>query len=160
MTSLTNPQAPANPGAQAAQHALDELTRAAHPDRVFGQPVERGDVTLIPCCELALGMGMGSGSGQNPASDRAPSSTGQGAGGGGGMRGRPVAAIVIARDTVNVVPIVDATRVALAALTTAGFMAFWITRLTTAARAQSPDPMLPAAPRLPTLRGLLRGIGQ
>jgi hypothetical protein len=93
-------------------------------------------------------MGVGSGSGTNPAvptgstgatgatSDSARASSGEGAGAGGGAQGRPVAAIVITGNQVRVEPIVDVTKVALAALTTAGFMAFWLARLARSTRRQ------------------------
>lgn len=108
---------------------MERLSRAAQPDAVFGQPFERGDTVVIPCCEIALGMGAGGGSGTAQAAQKQETSVGGGMGGGGGARGRPVAAIVISRGTVRVEPIVDATKVAMAALTTAGFVGFWLLRL-------------------------------
>ena len=56
-------------------------------------------------------------------------SSGEGMGGGGAGRGRPVAVIVIGQDGVRVQPVPDVTRLALAGMTTVGFMAFWLVRL-------------------------------
>lgn len=143
MSTMMSARATDGRAMQAAEQALDRVARTARPDVVFGQPIERGDTTVIPCCEIVLGMGMGSGSGTNPSPARgeaagereaAGTGSGEGAGAGGGARGRPVAVIVIAHGTVRVEPVVDATRIALAALTTAGFMAFWVARLVGAVR--------------------------
>ena len=51
-----------------------------------------------------------------------PDQAGGGGGGGGGSMGRPVAAIVISRDGVEVKPVLDVTKVSLAALTAFGGM--------------------------------------
>jgi uncharacterized spore protein YtfJ len=155
MSLTTGARATDGRAAQTAEQVLDRVARTARPDVVFGQPVERGDVTLIPCCEVAMGMGMCSGSGTNPtparsgmASDQGTGmGSGEGMGAGGGARGRPVAVIVITQGTVRVEPILDVTKVALAALTTAGFMAFWVARLVGATRAPLPRPAPP--PRSP-----------
>lgn len=115
--------------ATAATQTVEQLARSARPDSVFGQPIERGDVTVIPCCEIALGMGSGGGGASGPAPNTTEVAGGEGTGAGGGARGRPVAVIVISQGRVHVEPIVDATKVALAALTTGGFMAFWLARM-------------------------------
>jgi uncharacterized spore protein YtfJ len=127
--------------ARAAEQTIGRIAESARVGAVFGQPIEKGEVTVIPCAEVFAGAGMGggSGSGTAPAQGKAAEETqvqrgeGEGFGGGSGARARPIAAIVIARGTVHVEPIVDATRIALAALTTAAFMGFWIARLTRAA---------------------------
>lgn len=157
MSTATGARATDGRATQAAEQALDRLARTARPDVVFGQPIERGEATIIPCCEIALGMGMGSGSGASPTPTRrgeqisevsaTGTSSGEGAGAGGGARGRPVAVIVISRGAVHVEPVVDATRIALAALTTAGFMAFWVARLLGTTRAPLPQPPAPVRGR-------------
>jgi uncharacterized spore protein YtfJ len=106
--------------------ALSQLVTTARADAVFGQPVERGDATVIPCSEIAVGLGMGSGSG--PVDEKG-NQTGGGSGGGGGARGRPVAAIIITKEGVRVEPIFDLTRIVLASLTTGAFMLLWVGRL-------------------------------
>jgi uncharacterized spore protein YtfJ len=136
MSQVIGERAVDGAGVRTAAQVIERLARTAQPDVVFGQPVERGEVTVIPCAEIMLGMGMGSGSGASQATEKAPAAGGEGAGSGGAARGRPVAAIIITRDAVRVEPIVDVTRVALAGLTTAGFMAFWLARLAGALRSQ------------------------
>ncbi len=54
---------------------------------------------------------------------------GNGAGGGGRVLSRPVAAIVITPSGVRVEPIVDATKLGMAALTAAGFCLAMIARM-------------------------------
>jgi uncharacterized spore protein YtfJ len=117
-----------------AQTWIDKIYAAAQPGAVFSAPVVSGAYTIITASEVAAGGGFGFGSGagpapgsesaSSPASD-APSAAerqaanlqgGGGGGGGGGSSGRPVAAIVIGPDGVKVEPIVDATKIAIAAI--------------------------------------------
>jgi hypothetical protein len=57
-----------------------------------------------------------------------------GIGGGGGSSGRPVAIIIIEPDSVKVEPVVDVTKIALAALTVCGTMAMLLGRMRKASR--------------------------
>lgn len=117
-------------GIGAVERTMNELIYQASADFVFGEPVEQGNTTVIPCAEVFLGMGMGVGSGGGGGrEDEDNKERGGGGGGGGGSRGRPVAAIIITPDNVRVEPIVDVTKVALAAITTGGFIIFWLARL-------------------------------
>ncbi|MPZ72190.1 MAG: sporulation protein [Nitriliruptorales bacterium] len=71
--------------------------------RVFGEPIERDGVTVIPVA--AIGGGGGGGS--------QPADAGNEAGGGGfGMGGRPVGVYVVADGKVTWQPAFDLTRVA------------------------------------------------
>ncbi|HLX57853.1 MAG TPA: spore germination protein GerW family protein [Ktedonobacteraceae bacterium] len=108
------------------EQVLGQLVNSASVDTVFGQPVERDGATIIPCSEIAVGLGMGTGSG--PV-DEQGNSTGSGGGGGGGSRGRPVAVIVMSKDGVRIEPVLDLTKITLAAFTTGTFMLLWIGRL-------------------------------
>ncbi|GAC1564861.1 MAG: hypothetical protein NVS3B14_00820 [Ktedonobacteraceae bacterium] len=108
------------------EQVLGHLVSSASVDNVFGQPVERDGVTVIPCSEISVGLGMGTGSG--PVDERG-NSTGSGGGGGGGSQGRPIAVIVISKEGVRVEPVLDLTKVALASLTTGAFMLLWLGRL-------------------------------
>jgi uncharacterized spore protein YtfJ len=110
---------------------LEKMFAAAKPGAVFGQPVESGGYTLITASEVTSGGGFGVGTGRGPAprDSRQPSPVeaaspagrqsvgGGGFGGGGGSMGRPVAVIAIGPNGVTVRPVVDVTKVALAALT-------------------------------------------
>ncbi len=100
----------------------DKIFAAAQPGAVFSAPVVSGPYTIITASEVAAGGGFGFGSGSGPtdAPDES-SATGQArqfasGGGGGGSSGRPIAAIVVGPDGVKVQPIVDPTKIALAAI--------------------------------------------
>ena len=127
------------------EQALSKLVLTASADAVFGEPVVNGDTTVIPCSEIVIGMGMGSGGG--PV-DENGNQTGSGSGGGGGARSRPVAAIVITRDGVQVEPILDLTKIVLASLTTGAFILLWIGRLS----------LMRRSGRLPSLSKIRRSI--
>ena len=111
---------------QTVEKIMSRVVDTAKVDAVFGQPVERGNATIIPCSEISVGFGFGSGSG--PADEKG-NQGGGGAGAGGGARGRPIAAIVVTQDDVRVEPIMDLTKVALAGMTTGTFMLLWLLRL-------------------------------
>jgi uncharacterized spore protein YtfJ len=125
-----------------ATRISERIFAAAQPGAVFGQPVVSGAVTVITASEVSSGGGFGSGSGfgrGQPGSGQAEQPSGEGAGstspnvgGGGGMGGgggamaRPVAAIVIGPDGVQIQPIYDVTKVALAGLAALGtIIAIW-----------------------------------
>lgn len=57
---------------------------------VFGQPVERGDLTVIPVARVRWGFGGGTGTGGDAAG-----SSGEGSGGGGGVAAEPVGFVEI-----------------------------------------------------------------
>jgi uncharacterized spore protein YtfJ len=120
-----------------APKMLEKIFAAAQPGAVFGQPVDAGSYTIITAAEVTSGGGFGVGMGRGPApkpdakqsppAEAAPpagrpSLRGDGFGGGGGSMGRPVAIIAIGPNGVTVRPVVDLTKVALAALTTAAAM--------------------------------------
>jgi uncharacterized spore protein YtfJ len=115
---------------------LEKIFAAAQPGAVFGQPVEAGSYTLITASEVTSGGGFGVGMGRGPAPKEAKQSPpteatppvgrrsigGGGFGGGGGSMGRPVAIIAIGPGGVTIRPVVDVTKVALAALTASAAM--------------------------------------
>jgi uncharacterized spore protein YtfJ len=128
------------PQEQAAERTLNDSLRrmfdSVRSESVFGSPIERQGATLIPCSEILMGFGMGGGSGFGPVTagqtERATRPTdgatggGGGMGGGGGAQGRPVAMVVVSDGDIRVLPILDMTKFMLAALTTAGFVSFWL----------------------------------
>jgi uncharacterized spore protein YtfJ len=132
---------------------LEKILAAAQPGAVFGQPVDAGSHTLITASEVTSGGGFGVGMGrgptprpdkkQSPPAEAAPpagrqSIGGSGFGGGGGSMGRPVAIIAIGPNGVTVRPVVDLTKIALAALTALAAMLGmrWTTRRARTARAR------------------------
>lgn len=126
----------ATPRNEAVEYTLNESLRrmmeSVRADAIFGAAVEREGVTIIPCVSVQAGFGAGGGAGAGPTpanqATGAPTnqSVGSGIGGGGGARGRPVATIVLSQGHVRVLPVLDITRLAIAAMTTAGFFAAMI----------------------------------
>lgn len=128
-------------GSFTAEHVgqtVSRLLEAARAEAVFGRPIEREDVTIIPVSEVNVGLGVGGGKGFNPAKELEKQPSGEGAGGGGGAKGRPVAVIVLGRDGVSVRPVLDLTKVLLAVFTTAGLTLFWLGWREQATRGQLP----------------------
>lgn len=107
----------------AIQETMQRFLDTADVDVVYGEPVQNGDVLVLPSAEVLCGMGFGVGAGRG--GDEASETGGEGGGGGGGGRvlSRPVAVVIITPDSVRVEPVIDPTKIALAALTAAGFMA-------------------------------------
>ena len=68
---------------------------------VIGEPIQMGNVTMIPAITVTFGMGNGGGDG----TDSKSSSNGSGSGGGFGARITPTAMIVIKGDDVQILPI-------------------------------------------------------
>lgn len=123
---------------RALSDAVRRMIESVRPEAIFGSPVEREGVTVIPCSEVMVGFGMGGGGGSGPASQprardaergstaeasdgASPLAGGRGFGGGGGAQGRPVAVIAISNGNARVLPVMDATKFMIAALTTIGF---------------------------------------
>jgi uncharacterized spore protein YtfJ len=83
------------------------LERSLSIRHVYGEPVQRGDTTVIPVATVAYGFGAGGGRspgrGGRPAIDESTSpetsrTEAEGAGGGGGVRMTPVGALEIGPD--------------------------------------------------------------
>jgi uncharacterized spore protein YtfJ len=122
---------------------MEKLFAVAEPGSVFSEPVAAGDYTVITASDISVGMGFGYGAGggsgspatQSEGSAAPAESTGYGGGGGGGgaSRGRPVAAISVGPNGVEVEPIVDVTKLGLAFFTTIGSMFLMFRRMRRAA---------------------------
>jgi uncharacterized spore protein YtfJ len=122
---------------QGQLRAIERLVSAADVSKVFSAPVVAGDRTVISAARVSGSGGFGSGiglgmphAGRRAASGETGSvselgAEGAGGGGGGGGRstGRPVAAIIIGPDTVEVKPILDVTKISLTALAAFGVLA-------------------------------------
>ena len=102
------------------QATMDKFLETANVNAVFARPVRQGETTIINCSEIVavLGFGVGEGGG----GDKESNGHGSGGGGGGRIFSRPVASIIATPEGVTIQPIVDPTKVAIAALTTLGFM--------------------------------------
>ena len=114
---------------------VDGLFDVARPEAVFAPPVTVDGRTVISAAELLVGMGIGGGGGPSPAAEgqaegeNAGMGMGMGAGGGGYAQSRPVAVIIIDGDGVRVEPVVDVTKLGLAAITVLGSMFFFLARM-------------------------------
>lgn len=89
----------------------DRLRDVASVRQVFGDPVERGSVTVIPVATVLGGGGGGTGTG----AETEGATDGQGTGGGLGIMARPVGAFVLHDDSVTFEPARDYGRMVLGA---------------------------------------------
>lgn len=80
-------------------HLAERVGSRAAAAAVFGDPVSRGDHTVIPVARTAFGFGGGSGEGTD--------GDGSGSGGGGGAMVRPVGFIQLDADGARFTPIRD-----------------------------------------------------
>ena len=116
---------------------LEKIFDVAGSEAVYGEPVTKGEHTVITASEISVGLGFGYGMGggaaassseeENDDDDAGEENGGEygvggGGGGGGGSAARPIAAIIVGPEGVRVEPIVDVTKVALAFFTALGSM--------------------------------------
>jgi len=122
------------------QDTLGEFLQSASVDAVYGTPIQDGDTLIIPAAEVLTVMGFGVGSGRGTGfsketdseedkSDEISEGSGSGGGGGGRVLSRPAAVIISTPEGVRVEPVVDVTKLGLAALTAAGFMVGMLIRM-------------------------------
>ena len=88
---------------QILQQASDTLTVR----RVFGEPIERDGVLVVPVARVRGGAGAGGGEGSSPETE----TTGRGGGGGWAVEARPVGVFLVAGGDVRWVPALDLNRV-------------------------------------------------
>lgn len=113
---------------------IEKLTVAGSVSAAFGEASTVGDRTIIPVARVSTGGGFGFGSGQAEAVQDTAASGGSGAGGGAGAMATPIAAIVVTPEEVRVQPIVDVTKVTLAAIASLAFNLYWVLRFLRAVR--------------------------
>ena len=98
---------------------VDEMVKGTHDAlgarRVYGDPVVQNGVTVIPVASVRGGGGGGSGEREGQT----------GGGGGFGLEARAVGAYVIRDDRVRFEPVVDVTRIAVAAFAALALIAFF-----------------------------------
>jgi len=111
------------------EETLERFIQTADVSAVYGQPIQSGDAIIIPAAEVLCGLGFGVGAGSGPQTGDSPAPGGAGGGGGGRTFSRPAAVIVATPQGVEIRPIVDITKIALAALTAFGFMISMIARM-------------------------------
>lgn len=79
----------AQSAASLLERLVDRITARASTGAVFGEPIERAGVTVVPVARIAFGFGGGAGRGLHT------SHAGEGGGGGGGADTRPLGFIEI-----------------------------------------------------------------
>jgi uncharacterized spore protein YtfJ len=107
------------------ESTMDKFLDTAGVEAVYAPPIKHADSLIIPAAEVLCLMGFGAGAGSGGGIEEGQESgfgTGGGGGGGGRTLSRPVAVIVASPDGVRVEPVIDPTKIALAALTAGGFM--------------------------------------
>lgn len=109
-----------DPSFELIQDTLNTFLSTASVEAVYSTPVEKDDALIIPAAEVVAFMGFGAGVGSGGDDEGG----GEGSGGGGGGRtfARPVAVIIANPEGVRVEPVVDVTKIALAAFTAGAFM--------------------------------------
>ncbi len=91
------------------ERLVERLGGKAHVSAVFGDPIERNGITVIPVARLRWFFGAGSGSG--PAAEaEGDGSTSSGSGGGGGGGAEPLGYVEIGPEGATFRPIEDANR--------------------------------------------------
>ena len=116
------------------QSSMENFIAVADVKRVYGQPVQHGETIVIPAAEVVAGMGFGAGYGAGGPDDA--NGVGGGGGGGGKALARPVAVVIADEEGVRVEPVVDPTKIALAALTAAGFILSTLFKMVSMGRQQ------------------------
>ena len=131
-----------------AAELVEKLFAVAQPGAVYSEPVTAEGYTVITASEVSVGMGfgygIGGGSGEarrrkmgredEPQDEGSEAGVGGGGCGGGASMGRPVAAITISPEGVQVEPVVDVTKIGLAFFTTIGSMFFMLSKMRKASR--------------------------
>lgn len=115
-------------GMVVVEETLERFIATADVNAVYAQPIQSGETLIIPAAEVLCVMGFGAGAGSGPSGESEPAG---GAGGGGGGRtfSRPAAVIVAGPGGVEVKPVIDATKIVLAAVTALGFMVSMVARM-------------------------------
>ncbi|WP_002621485.1 spore germination protein GerW family protein [Cystobacter fuscus] len=83
--------------------------------RVFGEPIQQGEVTLVPAAWVRGGGGGGGGEGPATEGAQAEEKTAKGYGLGVGLNARPAGAFIVRNGKVQWMPAVDVNRIVLGA---------------------------------------------
>ncbi len=92
----------------------DRIVGATTVDTAFGEPRVMNNRAIIPIALVAGGCGAGGGEGKRPNGE-GTQEEGSGGGGGGGFAVRPLAVLEVTDQQTRVIPILDVTRIVLAA---------------------------------------------
>ena len=118
---------------EAIKETFKALIENADVSNVYAKPVKHADTLLIPAAEVMAGVGFGLGQAYGLAGEEDEKSEnyggGEGGGGGGRMLSRPVAVVIASEAGVRIEPIIDQSKIWIAAITAGGFMAAMLLRL-------------------------------
>lgn len=116
-----------------ANAQVDELMRRMSAKAVFGEPIQQGNVTLIPVASVTYGFGSGQGWGRGAkegekATTEGPQE-GAGVGAGGGGLARPLGYIKIDESGAKFEPTMNMTNVSVGGMLLAGWIVFWVMKM-------------------------------
>jgi uncharacterized spore protein YtfJ len=103
-------------GERSLASVLERLKDSASVNVVYGESRSVADKTIIPVAMVAYWFGSGAGGGSGGPEGGAVSGTGGGSGGGGAVRVRPLGVLEVTAGRTRFVPVVNATRIMLAAM--------------------------------------------
>ncbi len=109
------------------QSTFDQFLSTANVNAVYAKPVRQGDTMVITAAEVFSGFGFGIGEGSGMQGEQKGGASG--GGGGGQTFSRPVAVVVCTPNGVSIQPIMDRTKLWMAALTAAGFMLVTLSKM-------------------------------
>ncbi len=109
------------------QSTFDQFLSTANVNAVYAKPVRQGDMVVITAAEVFSGFGFGIGEGSGQQGEQ--KGGGSGGGGGGQTFSRPVAVVVCTPNGVSIQPVMDRTKLWMAALTAAGFMLVTLSKM-------------------------------
>jgi len=107
MEAGSDPSRMTAPPVRLVERLADRLGSSAHSTAVFGEPIERGGITVIPVAKARWGFGGGGGRPLAHAGERPAGPEGEGSGGGGGVAVVPVGFIEVRDDGARFRRIVD-----------------------------------------------------
>ena len=122
------------------ENSLKEILGNLGVSSVFGDPVKRGDISIIPVAEMKIGLGSGrGGGGRGKGEDKGGVKSSEGDdsgecsmnGYGGGGKVTPKGYIKFAGEKVSFEPILDVTKIAFAGIALVAWAIYWITRCCT-----------------------------
>ncbi|WP_095992433.1 spore germination protein GerW family protein [Cystobacter fuscus] len=92
---------------------IDRARDSFNVRRVFGEPIQQGEVTLVPAAWVRGGGGGGGGEGPATEGAKAEENAAKGYGIGVGLNVRPAGAFIVRNGKVRWMPAVDANRIVL-----------------------------------------------
>ncbi len=112
-----------------AKDTITKFVETAGVTDVYGEPITYGDTMIIPAAEVLRILGVGYGGGTSKEEKDGEEGAGSGGGGGGRTLSRPVAVVIASPQGVRVEPVLDPTKIALAAITVWGFIVAMVLRM-------------------------------